>query len=432
MPRIDIDSLSHDGRGLTRIDGKVAFIDGALPGETVDAELRRRHRRYDEYRLIRVVTSSPDRVTPLCPLVGTCGGCDLQHLGSDAELRHKTEVLLEMLERQAGLVPEQLAEPLRSEPFGYRRRARLAVWVPRRGGRPLLGFREAGGNRVVGLAHCPVLAAPLTDLPGPLQQVVADLQRPAALGHVELSLSESSDETLRAVIHIHAAAALAERDQAAFAELAAARGAYLSLQSPGLPLVYLHQPDPLPPGYLLPEFSLRLGYQPGDFLQGNVAVNRRLVGRVVEWLDDCPAQRVLDAFAGVGNFSLPLARRGFEVLGLEVVPQMVDRARRNAQSNDVPSAAFRIRDLTAEPVDPGREDFQAAVLDPPRAGARALIGALAARRPATIVYVSCSPPSLARDAAALAASGYRLARLGLVDMFPQTSHIESIALFVRR
>jgi len=429
--RLEIDGLGHDGKGIGRIDGKVAFVAGALPGETVDAVLRQRHRRYDEYRLIDVVTAAPDRTAPRCPLVGKCGGCDLQHLAADAQLRHKTDVVLELLRRQARLVPDQLVPPLRSAPFGYRSRARLAASVPRRGGRPRLGFREAGGNRVLTLDSCPVLAPPLRSLPALLQEALDALDRPADLGHVELSLAESPDGTLDPVIHLHLVVPLTEHDLAVLGAVAVSRGAYLSLRLRGHELAYLHRPRAEAPAYLLPEFDLRIGYEPGDFLQGNAAVNRRLVGRVAEWLDDRRGGRLLDAFAGVGNFSLALARRGFDVLGLEVVGEMVTRARSNALANGAHKASFAVRDLQGTPRPLGREAFGAAVLDPPRSGAHALALELAALGTPIILYVSCWPPTLARDAAVLAAAGYRLARLSLVDMFPQTSHIEVLTLFTR-
>jgi 23S rRNA (uracil1939-C5)-methyltransferase len=261
--------------------------------------------------------------------------------------------------------------------------------------------------------------------------MVGELHRPADLGHLELSLSESPDGTLDPVIHIHAVAPPGEHDRVVLATFAASLGAYLSVRARGAPIQYLHRPKADAPGYRLPEFDLRICYEPGDFLQGNGEVNRQLVSRVAEWLDDYRDGRLLDAFAGVGNFSLALARRGFDVLGLEVAPEMVKRARDNALANGLENAQFMVRDLLA-PRTLGRQGFGVVVLDPPRSGAQALVHDLAANGTATILYVSCSPPTLARDAAVLAAAGYRLARLSLVDMFPQTSHIEVMALFIRR
>ncbi|MEZ5558162.1 MAG: methyltransferase domain-containing protein [Pseudomonadales bacterium] len=437
MPlQLDIEGLSHDGKGVARIAGKVCFVAGALPGEAVTAILRQARGRFDEYQLLRVREPAPERVEPLCPLVGRCGGCDLQHLQAQAQLSHKTTSVLELLERQAGMVPDALVEPLRSAPFGYRRRARLAVYVPRRGGRVTLGFREAGGSRIVPVAHCPVLAPPLDTLPGTLQAVLDRFQRPRDLGHVELSLSESSDGVSRALIYVRAVAAPEAADLARLESCAAELDAYLVLRAGDAPARWLHRPLPEAPAYDLPEFDLRIEYQPGDFLQGNAAVNRQLVSRVVEWLGGTPAQpgegRVLDAFAGLGNFSLALARRGCPVLGLEAQVDMVQRARENATRNGLGNIEFQVRDLQDDPEPLRRETFAAALLDPPRTGARRLVSELAARAVPDVLYVSCWPPTLARDAALLAGAGYRLARLSGVDMFPQTSHTEVLAQFTLR
>ncbi len=429
--RIDIDGLSHDGRGLARIAGKVAFVEGALPGEQVDAVLTRRHARFEEYRTVDVVTAAAERATPPCPLAARCGGCDLQHVEPAAQLVRKTAAVLDLLERQARLVPEQLAEPLRSAPFGYRRRARLAVSMARRGGQVTVGFREAGGTSLVAVDHCLVLEPVIQPMPGQLQAVLARFRRPRKVGHLELMVSEAADGARDPVIHLHCAAAPDEDDLAALAELAAAEGAYLTVRAADTPLRSLHRPRCEHTGYRLPEFALHLGYEPGDFLQGNAEVNRRLVSQAVAWLEPYRPGPLLDAFCGIGNFSLPLARSGFEVRGLESVPAMVARARDNAVANGLAEqATFAVHDLEAEPsLQRGR--FAAALLDPPRSGARTLIQVLADRRVEVILYVSCAPPTLARDAALLAAAGYRLARLGLVDMFPQTRHIETMALFTR-
>ena len=339
--------------------------------------------------------------------------------------------MLELLERQAGLVPEQVDEPLRSAPLGYRRRARLAVSTPHRGGKPRLGFRAAGSREIVAVGHCPVLVPPLLPLPGVLEETLAALQRPRGIEQVELALSESSEGMLNPVIHLHCAAVPVESDLTKLADLAAAHDAYLSLQTRGDFRVDARRPGTEERGYRLPEFGLRLEFGGGDFLQGNAEVNRRLVARVAEWLEERAGARVLDAFAGIGNFSLPLARRGFDVTGVELVAGMVSRARRNAERLGLQGAAFEARDLLGGSGMLQRLQYEVAVLDPPRRGAQTLVQELAANRTGTILYVSCSAPTLARDAAILGKAGYGLRRLALVDMFPQTRHIESMALFVR-
>ena len=416
---------------MGRVSGKVSFVAGALPRERVEAECINHNRRFDEYQLVRVLVPSSQRVTPTCPLVGTCGGCDLQHLASAAQLEHKQRTVLELLKRQAGLTPEIIEAPITSTPFNYRRRARLAVQIPRKRGAALvLGFRAASSNRIVAVDHCPVLATPLAPLPGRLSEVLGRLQRPGAIGHVELMLSETLDDADVPVIYLRCVEFLSAADTELLTEMAVFEGAFLAVREGDADLRYLHAPDSDGPTYRLPEFDLSIGFQPGDFLQGNAAVNRALVSRLVGWLDSTPRGPLLDAFAGLGNFSLPVGRAGFQVVGMEAVASMVERASINARVNSVETAAFRICDLHDPAVPLPAEDWMAAVLDPPRQGAQQLVSELAARKVSSIVYVSCQPATLARDAAVLAGAGYRLDRLALVDMFPQTGHIETLALFV--
>lgn len=428
MSRLTIERLSHDGRGVARHDGKVAFVTGALSGEVVEAALAQQHRRFDEYRLVDVLEASPDRVEPRCPLTGRCGGCDLQHLAGPAQIAHKTQVLVDQIRRQSGLTPEHLLPPLSADAFAYRRRTRLAVAVPRRGGRPVLGLRTAGSSEVVPIDRCPVLVPELAALPGRLQSLLNDLENPAALGHVELTLAETDGQAALPLVYLRLVAAPSTADRSALSSFARAERSYLALRvGDGAP-EYLHRPEPEDPGYRLPEFDLRLAYPPGGFIQGNAGVNRALVHQVVAWVTEVGSGSVLDAFCGVGNFTLPLARRGLKVLGVEVSPEAVARARLNADRNGL-AVAFVVHDLMQDARKLQRDLFDTAVLDPPRTGARALIGELADRRVANVIYVSCAPSTLARDAAILADAGYALEKLCPVDMFPQTSHIESVSMF---
>lgn len=425
---LTIERLSDELRGLVRHHGKVGFVAGALPGETVRAEIVRHHRRHDEYRLLQVLTPAGDRVTPTCPLVGSCGGCDLQHMAAEAQLRHKTAAVTALLHRVAGLQAAELEDPVESRPFGYRRRARLAFYVPRRGA-PRFGFRELAGRSIVDVAHCPVLEDVLAGLPGPLALVLKTLRRPGAVGHVELAVSEASSGEVFPLIHVHTRSEPEPADLALLAEFARDRQAYASVRLPDGHLTGLTQPVAEPAGYLLPEFDVRIAYQPGDFLQGNAAVNRLLVSRVVGWLAESGTRGVVEGFAGVGNFSLALARRGMDVLALEGSAAMVQRAEANARANGL-EAAFRLQDLTRP--DPGLlADRDAVLIDPPRAGAAEFVEAAARSDVRSLLYVSCAAPTLARDAACLAPAGFRLSRLALVDMLPQTHHIECMALFER-
>jgi len=426
---LHIDDLSHDGRGIARRDGKVCFVAGALAGEEVQARLVRQHRRHDEYRVQAVTAPAAERVVPPCPIVDLCGGCDLQHLDPAAQLAHKTRSVLDVLERRAGAVPETLEEPVRSPPLSYRRRARLAWHVPKRGA-PVLGFRGAGSRGVVEAAECPVLMPPLTALPGRLQPVLARLHRPGVVGHVELAVSEAPAGGADPVIYLHTVAPLEDADRAALAAFARAEGAYLLVGARDAEPEMLQHPREVPPGYLLPAFDLRLAFEPGDFLQGNAAVNRGLVERVAHWLEPLPRETLLDAYCGLGNFSLALARRGFPVIGIEGSAALVGRARSNADINGVTGVEFLQRDLGAG-LPRLREPVSIAVLDPPRDGAAALIADLTAAKVDALLYVSCEPQTLARDAAELTRRGYRLERLCLADMFPQTSHVEVVTLFRR-
>jgi len=274
-----------------------------------------------------------------------------------------------------------------------------------------------------------VLVPALAALPGRLQVLLNGLERPAVLGHIELSLSETAEGGSLPVIYLRMVADPPAADRAALRDFASGEHAYLAGRVGDGPLAYYHRPLPEDPGYRLPEFDLRLSYLPGGFVQGNGSVNRGMVGQVVEWVGAVAGSRVLDAFCGVGNFALPLATRGCEVHGLEVSPESVLVARDNATHNRLANASFEARDLTGDLAGLRSLDFDVAVLDPPRTGARALVAALAERRTSHIVYVSCAPATLARDAAALAEAGYVLEKIRLVEMFPQTSHIESVSLF---
>jgi len=389
--------------------------------------------RFAEYRAETVESASPERVAPACPLfgprLGSCGGCELQHLDAQAQRAHKAHVVLSALERHAGLTPDAVEPAIVSAPYGYRARARFAVDATRAGGL-VLGFREAGSSAVIDVPSCPVLVGALAPLPGALAGCLGGFERPRVLGHVDVSLSESRTST-SPVIGLRVVAAPSAHDRARLAAFAAAHGAYLALEDGDGGIDWVSRPTDEVPGYCLPEFDLRIVYAPGDFIQGNLDVNRALVHRVVEWLQPAAGLRVLDAFCGLGNFGLALARRGAEIFGLEIARRMVDAATTNAHAHGIANATFAVRDLHDDAgvrLPSGRYD--AVVLDPPRAGAAALVTEIARRAIPRVLYVSCLPSALARDAKALAAGGYRLERVALIDMFPQTSHVETMALFV--
>lgn len=423
-----IERMADGGQGVAHIDGKLCFVDGALAGERVRAALVRRHGNYDEAVTQGVLEPSPQRVTPACAAYARCGGCMLQHQDHAAQVQDKQAQLAEKLARIGGVQPAQWLDPIVGPAWHYRRRARLGV--RRVSKRVLVGFRERRSAFLTDMHDCPVLDARLSALIDPLRALIGDLSVADQVPQLEVTATD--DEVLLVMRH---RAPLSDADRAALAAFGAAQGVRWFLQPAGPDTVH-----PLPPGgdrlptYRLDAFDLELEFGPLDFTQVNFAINQQLVALAVDLLAPTPDQPVADLFCGVGNFSLALARRGARVLGLEGEATLVARARGNArragltdrcsfeQANlydDAPAALARI----------GR--CEAWLLDPPRSGAQALCGAVPKSAPARIVYVSCNPATLARDAGLLVGQGYRLARAGVVDMFPHTAHVESIALFQR-
>ncbi|WP_414501832.1 TRAM domain-containing protein [Zymobacter sp. IVIA_5232.4 C2] len=418
---LTIERLGHDGRGIARApSGKTVFVDQALPGEQVDVRIHHQRGRFDEAHVIARTTSSPDRVEPACAHFGVCGGCALQHLAPDAQLAHKRQVLIEHFEREGLSIDPQQA--LTSTPYGYRRRARLGVNVDRQGNR-LLGYRRHRSDRVCGITMCPVLAPALERLLQPLHALIEQLEAPRQVGHIELLEADNArcivvrqlrdqpdDEALwTAFGDAHDVHVMFVRGKGEQAALEGATDLSYQLDVAGR--------------------SLTLGFQPGDFFQVNRDVNRQLVSTTLEWLAPRAGTVVLDLFAGVGNFSLGLAAMGAKVHALEGQQVMVERLLDNAQRNGLDGVTAAAADLTRVPV---QGDYHAVVLDPPRDGARAVCEQLAKRPVSSIAYVSCNPATLARDAAQLAKGGYRLTHAAVVDMFPQTAHLETLAVFERR
>ena len=426
---VRIRDLDPKGRGAGRAGGKTTFVHGALPGEEVVCRRVRRRANFEEAVVQEVVEPSPDRVEPRCRFYERCGGCSLQHLSYDAQLRHKERILLAALSKAGNVSPRQVMPPLAGSPWRYRRKARLGVrYVAGRHG-ALVGFRERLPSRIADMTDCEVLADPLGPLVMPLRELVGSLRARARIPQVEVAAGED-----RAVLVIRHLDPLPAEDLEAIEAFAIRRGIGIWLQPDGAdsarPFV-----DPAPePHYSLDDGAIRLSFSPLDFVQVNAEVNRALVRQVVSMLAPVPGDRVLDAYCGLGNFSLPLAARGAAVTGLEAGAEMVERARANAAGNALP-ASFHRADLGDEAVvrDWLGRGWDKLLIDPPRSGAETLVEHVRLARPSCIVYVSCNPDTLARDAARLVhGHGYRLTRAGLADMFPHTSHIESVAEFRAR
>lgn len=423
-----ITSLSHDGRGVTHIDGKAVFVAGALPGEEIQLRRRARRRNLDEAELIDVKTPSAERVVPRCAAFGLCGGCALQHLEPAAQVRAKQTHLLEELRRTGGVVPLEVLEPLTADVWGYRRRARLGAKFVAKKGRVLVGFRERLTPYVAALERCEILAPPLDGLIAPLATMLTGLSIRARVPQIEVAVADNATALVIRVLDAPSA-----EDRATLARFANEHGVQIYLQPGGVESIApLTRGAPLT--YRLDEFDVELEFLPTDFVQVNGALNRRMVARAVELLDTGAADAVLDLFCGLGNFTLPLARRAREVVGVEGESGLIERARANAERNGIGNAEFHVANLAATVADRpwALRHFDAVLLDPPRAGAREILPIIARSRPRRVVYISCHTGSLARDSGILVRQyGFQLRAAGVMDMFAHTAHVESIALFER-
>lgn len=424
-----VDDLSHDGRGVAHPGGKTVFIRDALPGERMQYRVTRRKRQFDEAELEAVLEPSADRIEPGCPHFGTCGGCTLQHMAPRAQLAAKQAVVADNLERIGRVQPETWLEPVEGPVWGYRRRARLSVKRVAKKERVLVGFRERGGRFVADLDRCPILEPAVGERLRDLAGLVESLDARDDVPQIEVACG---DDACALVFRHMKPLSGADRERlAAFGER---QGFQVWLQ-PGAPDT-AHPMDPEAPvlTYALPWHDIRLSFLPGDFLQINAAINAALVDRVLEWLDPRPDETLLDLYCGLGNFSVPLARHCRRVHGVEGEAGLVARARDNAADNDVDNAVFHVADLTDVPDRPAwLEDAPDKVLlDPPRSGARFVLNRFARVRPRRIVYVSCHPGTMARDAGFLVNElGYRFTACGAADMFPHTAHVETFAIFDR-
>ncbi|MVW75291.1 23S rRNA (uracil(1939)-C(5))-methyltransferase RlmD [Pseudomonas xionganensis] len=423
--KLTVERLAADGRGISFVEGRTWFISGALAGEQVEARVLGAQGKVVQARVERILSASPERRTEPCVHARVCGGCSLQHMPHADQLALKQRMLAEQLSRLAGLEPREWAAPLVGPELGYRRRARIAVRWDQKAKRLDVGFRAAASQAIIAINDCPVLVQPLQPILRALPVTLAALAKPQAIGHVELFSG-----TACAVLVRHTSA-LPDVDLAALRNFCAEQGAQLWLQGKGEP-----QPDQSvqPLRYAVQGEGLSLAYRPGDFVQVNQPVNDAMIAQALDWLTPQADERVLDLFCGLGNFALPLARRVRELVAVEGVQAMVERAAKNAEDNGLGNAHFYQADLSKPLADAAwaKGGFAAVLLDPPRDGALQVVQHVAKLGAARVLYVSCNPATLARDSAELQAQGYRLERAGILDMFPQTAHVEAMALFVRQ
>ncbi|MFO1469324.1 MAG: 23S rRNA (uracil(1939)-C(5))-methyltransferase RlmD [Steroidobacteraceae bacterium] len=421
--------LAEDGRGIARHGGKTVFVDGALPGERVRYRLVRRRSQFDEAALEEVLEPSPHRVRPACPHFGLCGGCSLQHLDAAAQLDVKQGQLLNALERIGGVRPREVLAPLRGPPWAYRRRARLGVRHVRKKQRVLAGFRERLSPYLADLSSCEVLVAPLKDLPAELARLVGGMDLKEGIPQVEVA---AGDAAIALVFRVMSEPG--EADLQRLREFGSRLGVEVYLQPGGLDSVRALGPA-TPLSYLVSSEQVRIGFLPTDFVQVNAAINTAMVDQALHWLDPGPADRVLDLFCGLGNFSLPVARRCAGVVAVEGDAGLIARARQNAALNGIGNVEYHVQDLF-DPAGFGAwadQRFERVLLDPPRAGAAQVMERMSRWAPERVVYISCHPGTLARDTRILTEGlRFELAAAGVMDMFPHTTHVESIAVFKRR
>lgn len=428
---IAIESLDHEGKGVGHRDGKVVFVEGALPGEEVRPRTLRAKASHEVAVAEAIRAPSSQRVVPACAHFGVCGGCSLQHLNPQAQVAAKQRVLEDCLARIGGVRPDVIFPAIHGPAWEYRYRARLSVRNVVKKGGVLVGFHERRSSFVADMSECRVLPQRISDLLGPLRELIGSLSLRDRLPQIELAIGDGVDVLVLRLLNPLSAA-----DTVALRQFGARHGIALAIQPKGPETIIPFHPEPWPElDYTLPEFDLRLRFSPTEFTQVNHQVNRVLVRRAMALLDPGPGEHIADMFCGLGNFSLPIARRGATVLGVEGSTALVARAASNAALNGLSGrASFLPQNLfTVDAASLARLGrFDKMLIDPPRDGALDLVKALEGQCPDRIVYVSCNPATLARDAGMLVhVLGYHLSGAGVVNMFPHTAHVESVALFDR-
>lgn len=429
MPVARIESLDREGRGVAHHEGKTVFVDGAVPDEIVEYAPYRKKPAWEAAQILRIEREGGARVSPRCAFFGQCGGCSMQHVEERAQVAAKQRVLEDALWHIGRVRPETMLRPVYGMAWGYRHRARMSVrWVPKKGG-SLVGFRERKSSYVTDMTSCEVLPPRVSDLIQPLRALVGSLEMQGRVPQIEVAAGEAL-----VVLVVRVLDSPGEADLERFRRFAERHGVQLWLQ-PGGPESAQPFWPPKSPGlhYTLPEYGLRIAFGPTDFTQVNFAVNRLLVKRALSLLEPRPGESIADFFCGIGNFTLAIASCGANAFGVEGSDKLVERAGENAAANGLADRCrFAVTDLFDAAACAALPFHEKVLLDPPREGAIELVKSFAARPPCRVVYVSCDPATFARDSGVLVhAQGYRLSAAGVVNMFPHTSHAESVALFER-
>ena len=418
-----IERLAHDGRGIAFEQGRTWFVAGALPEEQVRAEVLAVRSKVVEARADQVLAASPQRQAAFCPHYGVCGGCTLQHLSSEQQLIFKQQAVQELLAKE-GLQHLPWQPAITGAAQGYRRRARIALYFSRKTRQLQVGFRALGSTQIIAIDNCSILEPALQQLYQALLPILQQLKQPEVLGHLELFSGDQLAFFLRLV------KPLATADQQQLEQFAKQQRVQFWWQLEAEPVLAAESGFSPDLSFAVEPGNLHLQWRPGDFIQVNAEVNQQMIQQALEWLELTPNSKVLDLFCGLGNFSLPLAQQAKQVLGIEGAAAMVARAADNAARNGLTNVEFIQADLTQPlSVQLHRADFDRILLDPPREGAYELVHSLAEFKAANIVYVSCNPATLARDAAVLVQHGYTLHKISVMNMFPQTGHIETMVSF---
>ena len=417
------DSLDAAGQGIARIEGKAIFVTGLLPSEEALVELTEDKRSFAKAKIIKRLNNSSQRVKPRCRYFNQCGGCQQQHIEISLQRESKAKALQHLMTRETGVKQETISV-ISGESYGYRRRARLGLQYQSKNKQLVMGFRQTQSNTLVDIKTCPVLHPALDALIQPLSECLNKLSIAPKLGHVELIYADNSK-----IVLIRHLAPFKISDKKLLADFEQQNDVSICLAGDEDKLQTLMPSTPIPEYQVAGEV---LQFNPLNFIQVNAEINQHMVMQAIEWLDIKRDDRVLDLFCGMGNFTLPIARLAKFVVGVEGVENLVERATNNAKRNSIYNTAFYNENLEAQiHTQPWAvEGFNKVLLDPARAGAAGVMEHLIKLMPEKIVYVSCNPTTLARDSKQLLEAGYRLLHLRMLDMFPHTSHLESMALFI--
>jgi len=425
-----VESLSHDGKGICRVEGKAIFVTGALPGERVRFSFRPHKKKYDDGNLIEVLEASPDRIEPKCKHYGICGGCSFMHLSSEKQIEEKQKVLVDGLKHIGKVEAGEILPPLTTHPWGYRRKARLGVKYVFKKEKVLVGFRERSAPYLAELEQCEVLhpdaGLRLTSFAG----LIRSLSCYEKIAQIEVAIADDvSAFVFRNLV------ALTDEDKEKLINYAKEESIAIYLQPKGPDTVTPLYPENPRLQYTLPDYNVTLDFQPTDFTQVNQDINPKMIKLALELLDLNESDHVLELFCGLGNFTLPMARYAKQITGVEGDAELIARANKNAEQNDISNTDLHVANLMDDVSDCSwlKKGYDKLLLDPPRSGAKEMMPFIAKMEIKHIVYVSCNPSTLARDAGTLVNEmGYTLDKAGIMDMFPHTAHVESIALFTKK